>query len=196
MEKTDYFKVLRNKFPVKDDHPFLAELEQKCSVLKLEKNELLIRYNADNKKMFFIVSGSFIRSIITSRGEDRTVMFHTEDFLEFVKAYDTVYFHEKTNYEIKANERSVVIAFDYDFMFQAVSKQLDLLQYFTFKTEELLKTIDLFRNFQLGLTSDEYLSWLYENYSFLFQRFPAQNIASFMGITPVWLSKLKAKLTS
>lgn len=196
MEKADYFKVLRNKFPVKDDDPFLAALEQKCTVLKLEKNELLIRYNADNKKMFFIVSGSFIRSIITSRGEDRTVMFHTEDFLEFVKAYDTVYFHEKTHYEIKANEKSVVIAFDYDFMFHAVSGQLDLLKYFTYKTEELLKTIDLFRNFQLGLTSEEYLGWLYENYSFLFQRFPAQNIASFMGITPVWLSKLKAKLTS
>lgn len=196
MEKVDYFKVLRAKFPVNDEDPFLVALEQKCIVLKLEKNELLIRYNSDNKKMFFIVSGSFIRSIITSRGEEKTVMFHTEDFLEFVKAYDTVYFHEKTNYEIKANEKSVVIAFDYDFMFQQVSKQLPLLQYFTAKTEELLKTIDLFRNFQLGLTSEEYLAWLYENYSFLFQRFPAQSIASFMGITPVWLSKLKAKVTS
>lgn len=196
IEKAAYFKVLREKFPVNDDDPFLAALEQKSTVLKLEKNELLIRYHADNKKMFFIVSGSFIRSIITSRGEEKTVMFHTENFLEFVKAYDTVYFHEKTNYEIKANEKSVVIAFDYEFMYQAVSGQLDLLRYFTHKTEELLTTIDLFRNFQLGLTSDEYLAWLYENYSFLFQRFPAQSIASFMGITPVWLSKLKAKLTS
>ncbi len=94
MEKADYFKVLRNKFPVNDDDPFLVALEKKCTVLKLEKNELLIRYHADHKKMFFIVSGSFIRSIITSRGEEKTVMFHTEDFLEFVKAYDTVYFHE------------------------------------------------------------------------------------------------------
>lgn len=196
MEKADYFKVLRDKFPVNDDDPFLVALEQKCTVLMLEKNELLIRYNADNKKMFFIVSGSFIRSIITSRGEEKTVMFHAENFLEFVKAYDTVYLHEKTNYEIKANEKSVVIAFDYEFMYQAVSGQLDLLRYFTHKTEELLTTIDLFRNFQLGLTSDEYLSWLYENYSFLFQRFPAQRMASFMGITPVWLSKLKAKLIS
>ncbi len=196
MEKAAYFKVLRDKFPVNDDDPFLSALEQRCTVLKLEKNELLIRYNDDNKKMFFIVSGSFIRSIITSRGEEKTVMFHTEGFLEFVKAYDTVYFHEKTNYEIKANEKSVIIAFDYEFMYQAVSKQLNLLAYFCEKTEELLTTIDLFRNFQLGLTSDEYLGWLYENYSFLFQRFPAQNIASFMGITPVWLSKLKAKLIS
>ena len=196
MDNNDYFKVLRNKFPVNDDDPFLAALQENCTVLTLEKNELLIRYHADNKKMFFIVSGSFIRSIITSRGEEKTVMFHTEDFLEFVKAYDTVYFHERTNYEIKANEKSVVIAFDYYFMYQAVSKQLNLLLFFTEKTEELLKTIDLFRNFQLGLTSDEYLSWLYENYGFLFQRFPAQSIASFMGITPVWLSKLKARSIS
>ncbi len=196
MENPNYFAALRNKFPVADDHPFLAAFEKKCAVLTLEKNETLIKFQADNKKMFFIVSGSLLRNIISSQGDEKTVMFHTESFLEFMKSYDTVYFHEKTNYEIKANERSVVIAFDYDFLYQQIKQDLRLLLYFSERTEELLTTFDLFRNFQLGLTSEEYLAWLYQNYRFLFQRFPAQNIASFMGITPVWLSKLKARLTS
>ncbi len=162
----------------------------------LEKNETLIRYQEDNKKMFFIVSGSFVRNIISSKGEAKTIMFHTENFHEFMKAYDTIYFHEKTNYEIKANEKSVVLSFDYNYMHQLVRGNLDTMLYFTQKTEELLKTLDVFRNFQLALTSEEYLIWLYDHYTFLFQRFPAQNIASFMGITPVWLSKLKAKFIS
>ncbi|MBZ4191912.1 Crp/Fnr family transcriptional regulator [Niabella beijingensis] len=195
MDKAIYFSTLTNKLPLADKNT-LQQLEENCSVLTLNKGEQIIKYQANNKRIFFIVSGSFIRSIITSRGEKKTIMFHTEHFCEFFKSYDTIYFHHKTDYEINANEKSIVLAFDFDFLFQQVQNDIHILRYYTHKTEELFATIDLFRNFQLGLTSEEYLQWLYEKYSFLFQRFPAQNIASFMGITPVWLSKLKAKLIS
>lgn len=121
-------------------------------------------------------------------------MFHTESFCEFFKSYDTVYFHQKTNYEIIANEKSIVISLDFDLLMNKMTNDLQLLQFYTHETEKLFVTVDLFRNFQLPLTSEEYLEWLYQNYSFLFQRFPAQNIASFMGITNVWLSKLKSKM--
>lgn len=195
MNKADYFQILADKLPHIENGDFIRQLENKCAILTLAKNEPLIAFQSNNRKIYFIVRGSFVRNIITSRGEEKTVMFHTESFCEFFKSYDTVYFHQKTNYEIKANEKSGVIAVDYDFLFRQIQNDIRLLQFYTRETEKLFVTIDLFRNFQLGLTSEEYLKWLYENYGFLFQRFPAQNIASFMGITNVWLSNLKAKLT-
>jgi len=194
MDNTTYFQVLFAKLP-KSNKDYLNSLMEKCSVIKLEKGEALIRFQSNNRKMYFVAEGSFIRNIITSRGEEKTVMFHTENFCEFFKSYDSVYFKTKTNYQTIANERSVVLAFDFDFLFEHIQNDLPLLQDYVKKTEELFVTLDLFRNFQLGLTSEEYLKWLYEHYGFLFQRFPAQNIASFMGITNVWLSKLKAKIT-
>ncbi|RVT78648.1 hypothetical protein EOD40_05285 [Flavobacterium sufflavum] len=196
MNASSYFSILANKLPPIENQELFAELEQKCDVIILNKNEPLIKFQTKDRQIYFVVEGSFIRNIITSRGEEKTIMFHTESFHEFFKSYDTVYFHQKTNYEIKANEKSIVLAFDFDFLFAFVQKDIQLLQYYIHKTEELFVTLDLFRNFQLGLTSEEYLSWLYETHPFLFKRFPAQNIASFMGITPVWLSKLKAKLIS
>lgn len=195
MDKAKYFKLLVNKLPRQDNSNFLSRLESKCEILTLDKNEPLIAFQSNNRKIYFIAQGSFIRNIITSRGEEKTVMFHTESFCEFFKSYDTVYFHKGTNYEIKANEKSVVVSVDFDFFYQQIQNDLALLQFYTHETEKLFVNIDLFRNFQLGLTSEEYLKWLYENYAFLFQRFSAQNIASFMGITNVWLSNLKAKLT-
>lgn len=195
MDKQEYFSILLKQLP-DANKGILQNLEKNCSVIVINKGEQIIKFQADNKKIFFIVSGSFIRNIITSRGEEKTIMFHTEGFSEFFKSYDTIYFHQKTEYEVKANEKSIVLAFDFDFLYQQIQNDISVLRYYTSKTEALLATIDLFRNFQLGLTSEEYLRWLYENYGFLFQRFPAQNIASFMGITPVWLSKLKAKIIS
>ena len=193
--KSHYLSILAGKLPESAGDSLVSKIEKKCEIISLERNEPLIAFQSNNRKIYFIVEGSFIRNIITSRGEEKTVMFHTESFCEFFKSYDTVYFHKKTNYEIKAIEKSVVIAVDFDFLFQQIQNNIKLLQFYTHETEKLFAHIDLFRNFQLGLTSEEYLKWLYENYSFLFQRFPGQNIASFMGITNVWLSKLKAKLT-
>jgi hypothetical protein len=195
MEKTEYFDILIKKLPQIDNSDFFRQLSHKAEILTLCKNESLIAFQSNNRKIFFIAEGSFVRNIITSGGEEKTVMFHTESFCEFFKSYDTVYFHKKTDYQIKANEKSVVIAIDFDFLFYQIQNDLKLLQFYTHETEKLLLHIDRFRNFQLGLTSEEYLIWLYENYMFLFQRFASQNIASFMGITNVWLSNLKAKIT-
>lgn len=171
MEITQYFKLLVDKLPQQNNTDFISKLESKCDILMLDKNELLIAFQSNNRKIYFIAQGSFIRNNITSRGEEKTVMFHTESFCEFFKSYDTVYFHKKTNYEIKANEKSVVISIDFDFLFQQIQNDIKLLQFYTHETEKLFVNVDLFRNFQLGLTSEEYLKWLYENYPFIFQRF-------------------------
>ena len=195
MDRTQYFDLLVSKLSRQDNSDLISRIESKCDILTLDKNEPLIAFQSNNRKIYFIAQGSFIRNIITSQGEEKTVMFHTESFCEFFKSYDTVYFHQKTNYEIKANEKSVVVSVDFDFLFQQIQNDIKLLQFYTHETEKLFVNIDLFRNFQLGLTSEEYLKWLYENYPFIFQRFASQNIASFMGITNVWLSNLKAKLT-
>ncbi|NIG54352.1 Crp/Fnr family transcriptional regulator [Chitinophaga sp. Cy-1792] len=195
MKDSDYVDALIQMLAA-DDQQLSLLLREKCEVLTLKKGETLIAFQSSNRKIYWIATGSFIRNIITSRGEEKTVMFHTESFCEFFKSYDTVYLHSKTNYEIIANEAAVVIAIHFDILMNVMKNNLKLLQFYNEKTEALFVTIDLFRNFQLGLTSEEYLDWLYHNYPFLFKRFPAQSIASFMGITPVWLSKLKAKLIS
>lgn len=195
MDKTAYFEMLVNRLPLQDKNDIISQLESKAEILILEKNEPLIAFQSKNRKIYFIVQGSFIRNIITSAGEEKTVMFHTESFCEFFKSYDTIYFHQKTTYETKANEKAVVISVDFDFLFQLIQDDIELLQFYTQETEKLFVNIDLFRNFQLALTSEEYLKWLYKNYPFIFQRFASQNIASFMGITNVWLSNLKAKLS-
>ncbi|TDL99574.1 MAG: hypothetical protein C4K58_06700 [Flavobacteriaceae bacterium] len=195
MNKNQYFEILANKMQLKDKNDFLNHFKQKCEILILEKGDELIEYQSNNRRIYFIVQGSFVRNIITSLGEEKTVMFHTESFCEFFKSYDTVYFHKLTNYRVKANEKSVVLSFDFDDVFEFIKSDLQLMQFYLFETEKIFVNIDLFRSFQLGLTSEEYLKWIYENYPFLFQRFASQNIASFMGITNVWLSNLKSKLT-
>lgn len=193
MDKAQGFQILLRKLPPLDGE-FAALFEAKCELITLEKNEMLVKFQSIARKMYFIIEGSFIRNIITSNGKQKTVFFHTTNFCSFFKCYDSVYFNTETTYEIVANEKSVVLAIDFDFLFEHIQADLALLQFYNKRTEELLVILDQFRNFQLGLTSEEYLVWLQANYGFLFQKFPAQNIANFMGITNVWLSRLKSRV--
>lgn len=193
MDKATSFQLLREKLPLLNEE-FAPLFEEKCELVILERNEPLIRFQSSSRKMYFLISGSLIRNIITSKGQEKTVLFYTESFLDILKCHDAVHLKTRTIYEIIANEKSVVLAVDYDFLLQSSLNDLTLARFYLKKTEEALLMLNLFRNFHLGLTSEEYLRWLHEDYAFLFQRFPAQNIASFMGITNVWLSKLKAQM--
>lgn len=194
MKKDVYFNILIQRLNLTDRPDLARQLKSNCELHQLQKKDCLIAFQSNNRKIYFIVEGSFVRNLINSKGEEKTIMFHTESFCEFFKSYDTVYFHQKTDYEIKANEDSIVISMDFDYLYNLIQNDLALLQFYTRETEKLLVHIDLFRNFQLSLSSEDYLKWLYENYPFLFLRFASQNIASFMGITHVWLSKLKSKM--
>ena len=188
---TDSIKSL---FPAFKNPVLFDFLQEKATIIHLDKNELLVKYQDLNKQLFFVLEGSLIRNLITSRGEEKTIMFHTERFNEFFKSYDSVFLYKNTDYQVKANENSILLSVDFVSLYKVISSDLEYLNYYTHKTEELLMSIELFRNFQLTLTSEEYLKWLYTHYPFLFQRFSSQSIANFMGITNVWLSKLKAKL--
>ncbi|MDO4230157.1 MAG: hypothetical protein Q4C98_10105, partial [Capnocytophaga sp.] len=162
----------------------IGEIIKKAEIIKVKKNETLVNYQAEDLKLYFIAQGSFIHNLITSRGEERTIMFHTESFNSFFKSYDTVFQHKKTDYTIKANENSVIIAFPFYQIKDIIFGNLPLLNFYIQKTEDLLITIQQFHNFRMAFTAEEYLQWLYESYPFVFQRFSAQNIANFMGITP------------
>ena len=99
------------------------------------------------------------------------------------------------SYDLKKGRKlSVMLSIDFETIYHFILQDLELLQYYTHQTEELFMYTELFRNNQMGLDARGYMEWLYEHFSFLFQRFPAQAIASFMGITPSWLSRLKAQM--
>jgi len=192
MEKAQGFQKLLEKFPPLEEG-FATQLEARCDFTLLDKHAALTHHSAKGGRIYFLIQGSLIRNIVTSKGRLKTVMFHTESFMDFFKDCGFGLAHAEIRSEIVANEKSVVLSVDFDFLNNYLKTDLKLLEFYNQKTEKTLNELDLLRNFQLGLTSKEYLCYLQSNYGFLFLRFPAQHIASFMGITNVWLSKLMSQ---
>ena len=191
---TDEIKEqLRQRLTAFRGEEFCEMMMSKSCLVEVAKGEKVNDFQSKNKRLFYILQGSVMTNYVTDNNETRTIMFHTEKFLPFFKSYDTFFLKEHTHYEMIANEPTMMLSIDFEPFYQYVLNDLVLLQYYTHQTEELFMYTELFRNNQMGLDAKGYMEWLYEHFRFLFQRFPAQAIASFMGITPSWLSRLKAQ---
>lgn len=193
MNDSDIYRQLFERLPAFQNQDLMNFIQENGNIISLKKNETLVRYQEKNKKLYILVQGSFLHNLITPQGEEKTIMFHTEDFVSFFKSYDAVFLHKKTDYTLKANENSKVIALPFEALEKLISSDLEYLNFYTQETEKLLIITQQFNNFRLALTTEEYLQWLYNEHRFLFKRFSAQNIANFIGITPIWLSKLKRR---
>ena len=192
----NYYEKLIGLLPKFENKEFYDILSQCTEIEVVEKGHCLINFQSSAKKLFMIIEGAMITDFVGSNGEKRTIMFHTEQFCPFFKSYDVFFQHKHSCYEVRATEHTVVAVIDFEYFYQYILQDIEVLRFYTHATEQLFLITEQLRNNQLTLTSEEYLEWLYEHFAFLFGRFPVQNIASFMGITPVWLSKLKAKLFS
>ncbi len=193
---TEHLQILQKKLPSDIDPDFIYKIAENSSLIEMNKDDILINQGTKDQNAYFISKGSFLRSILTTEGELKTVMFHTEDFQEIIICSDSFYFNTTTEYSIIANEKSVVRKINHNFIESELHKNTPFLRFYSYNTDITFSLIELLRNKQVSLSSEQYLSWLFKNYSFIFKRFAAKDIASFMGITPVWLSKLKKKITS
>ena len=160
--------------------------------ISLNKGDILLDELENNSKSHIILKGSCVRYIINPQGEERAVTFHTEDFMPILGNTYIKSDHSLVNYKIKVNEKTDLIGIDI-----SVITQYALLDksYFLFAIQNMFKLIAIqnqIQNHQIGLSKKEFLKWFWLNYPDIFRRFKSQDIASFIGSTPVWYSNLKA----
>jgi len=104
------------------------------------------------------------------------------------------FFGQKRGHEnIQAMEESVVLCIDYN-QWEQLLHQFPVLNYVARRLLEKCLAMHLQR-FQGMWTqlADRRYKWLKEQYPWLFQRVPAKYLASYLGITPAMLSRVKAK---
>jgi hypothetical protein len=170
-------------------------LIENVNIMEFKKGDTVIDDFFNNMKAYYILKGSCVRYIITSKGDEKAIMFHTEDFMPIL---GNVYINSENSvvsYLVKANEKTEIAALDLSLVFKWGTADIAYVQFTGKNAIKYFSIQNQLQNHLTGLTSKEFLVWLIKNYGFIFQRFTSQDIANFMGITPVWLSTLKSELS-
>ncbi|QQD12664.1 Crp/Fnr family transcriptional regulator [Sphingobacterium sp. UDSM-2020] len=184
---------IRLKFKNQLDEEFLEELQKNALLTELRKGEILFSEQAKRNRIFVLINGSLVRFIVTPEGANRATMFHTETLFPMIGNNFENIAGSDLSYYIKANEYAKLIEFTRDFALYCIEKYPFIAKTSFMNMIDYFQTHHIIQNHLTALSSFEFFQWFLMQYGFIFKRFHSQDIASFMGITPEWFSKLKRK---
>lgn len=158
---------------------------------KARKKEHLMVANMVCDTHFFVLKGCLNMYYINANGTKQTVQFAIENWwLTDYLAYGN---ERKTEFFIQAVEPTTVLSIGYKDQERLLRKFPSLETYFR-KLYQIAYGASLMRiKYQFGLSKEEIYLHFIENFPEFAQRVPQYLIASFLGLTPEYVSEIRRK---
>ena len=171
-----------------DDLTFIRE---NLPIKLFKKGEYLLREGQISNKFFFNIDGC-VRLFYLAKGLDKTAYFYTEN--QFISSYESYVkqIPSKQNFQAIEDTHVVVIALEKANELLERSSKFEVLARIAME-EEMIHYQQLIASFITHNPKERYLALL-SNHAELFQRIPQHYIASYLGVTPESLSRIKKKI--
>ncbi len=191
--KVDFLQNLKNKIlsynKVDDEH--LDYWLQVYRKIELKKGEALVSPGQLVEHFYYVAQGCIYYYKLED-GEQKVLEFYTDDvFFTDLPAYVR---GTPSNYYLKASENTVVYAIKKSDTEMSFSKSHQLERFGRLSMQEAFMKIFTRVERLSSRTNEERYLRLLEKRPDLFQRVPQYLIASYLGLTPVGLSKIRKRL--
>lgn len=164
------------------------ELLKICSTSFLKKNEILQAFGHTCKTIYFIKSGA-ARIFYYKDGIDVTEYFAFEGNL--IARAESLFTGKPSQKSIQILEDSEIIAIDANQLFKLYDTHPQIERLFRLIFESAyVDTINRIESIQFHTAEERYLALM--NQTEIVQRIPLKHIASYLGITQVSLSRIRA----
>lgn len=187
------FAMICNYAPIPDMQ--WNKLQTKLRCIKIKKNDYFIKADDIPDKLAFIIHGIFRVFCLTESGNDNTLVFRDEN--KFLSAYSSFLENVKSKYSFQALEDSTLLYISLKDYIELSAEHI-CWQIITTKYSQMLFVEKEKREteFLCDDAKTRYNNFII-NFPGLAKRIPQCYIASYLGITPETLSRIrkKSKLT-
>ncbi len=171
-----------------------AELESLLPLIKIKvypKKTFLLRDGELAKNSFYVEKGLLCSYSVDGKGKQHIIQFAPEDW--FISERSSVYFKIASRFTIEALEETTVVVIDKEYT-DYVSGWPAYQEKNELSLQTHIRHLQARINMLLGATAEEkYLEFI-RLYPGLYQRVPQWRIASYLGITPESLSRVRKEL--
>lgn len=158
----------------------------------VKKGEYLLRADEICKYTFYVEKGLLRMYSVDKNGKEHIIQFAPENWL--ISDRSSLHFNEKSTYYIDAVEDAEILFLSADFFNNLLSEFPNSVEKNNLLLQKHVKSLQDRINSLLGETAEErYLKFL-KMYPDLMLRVPQWMIASYLGITPESLSRVRKKL--
>lgn len=176
---------------VKLDADERAFLQEHIPMVQYSKGDMILTEGKVARTIYFVVQGC-VRLFYNSNGNDRTAFFYTEG--KFICAGESYTFDVPAKENFQALEDSVIMHFSKDLneKLLAHSPKFEVLARIATE-DELITCQRVIASFVSKSAEERYIE-LMEQHAEIFQRVPQQYIASYLGVSPETLSRIKKRV--
>ncbi len=169
----------------------IATLMKLTQLRKVRQDEQLVKAGDYNYFMFIVLSGALRAFITKTNGQERTVQFFLKG--EVCGSADTAYHGETAIENVMALENGWIAYIDYREFEEAAKRNNKILSLHVEALKRNMYTTIRSIQFYTTLSPEErYLQILKERPNLL-QKVPQKYLASYLGITPESLSRVRAR---
>ncbi len=190
---------------VYNEHPLFVHIQQYTALTIDDFHEIIDTFSTRNVKKkdhlmvtnticnthFFVLKGCLNMYYITPNGTRQTVQFAIENW--WITDYLSYGHKKKAEFFIQAVEPATILCIAYTDQEKLLSRFPNLETYFR-KLYQIAYGASLMRiKYQFTLSKEEIYFHFTENFPGFAQRIPQYLIASFLGLTPEYVSEIRRK---
>jgi CRP-like cAMP-binding protein len=185
-EITDYI----NKFvSLTDDEA--EEFSNAFKEVKIKKRQFIVQPNFIAKHRNYVLKGAFRAYVVADEGHDHTITFAIDDW--WITDYNSYIFQQPASMFVVAMEDSIILQLDFDKEQELKSSNHKFETFFRMVAERGLAFQQRRVVSNLTQTAEERYETFLNKYPQIVQRFPQYALASYLGMTTEFLSRIRNK---
>jgi len=171
----------------------LEDFAGSFKLINVKKRQFIVQPEFVSKYRYYVVNGSFRAYVIGDEGQEHTIQFAIDDW--WITDYNSYIFQQPASMFIMALEDSTMLQISFQDE-QILKKNPRFQQFFCILAEGTAAYMARRVITNLTKTAEQRYEIFLERYPQIVNRVPQYALASFLGMTTEYLSKLRKKRIS
>jgi CRP-like cAMP-binding protein len=158
-------------------------------ITKVKRRQFIIQPDFVAKYRNYVVEGAFRAYVVADEGEEHTIQFAVEDW--WISDYNSYIYQKPASMFVIALEDSHILQIDFEAEQKLKEQNHKFETFFRIMAERSFAGIQRRLISNLTKTAEERFTEFEENYPKIANRVPQYTLASFLGMTTQYMSKLR-----
>jgi CRP-like cAMP-binding protein len=172
----------------------LNEFCHSFKLIKVKKRQFIVQPDFIARHRFFVIKGSFRAYVIGDEGQEHTIQFAIDDW--WISDYNSYIFQQPASMFVTALEDSLVLQISHEAEQLLKGRKHVYETFFRILAENTAAHMARRVIVNLTKTAEQRYALFLERYPDIAGRVPQYALASFLGMTTEYLSKLRNKRVS
>ena len=159
--------------------------------VKIQKRQFIVQPNFPVRYRNYVVQGAFRAYVVDDKGQDHTIAFAIDDW--WITDYNSYILQKPATMFVVALEDSIILQIEYEKEQTLKRTHHQFETFFRIRAERTAASMQQRIISNLTLTAEERYNSFIEKYPSIVQKVPQYALASYLGMTTEFLSRIRNK---